>query len=120
MGAVVVTIEVLTPPGKRIRAEQVDVLADTGATLSIIPERILRRLGVKQLEKIRTRLTDGRLARRQVGETRLRINGRIVTSRVIFGKARDATVLGLVALESLGLTVDPLTKRLIPGEFLML
>jgi predicted aspartyl protease len=66
------------------------------------------------------RLADGRVVRRSVGEARLQIDGKTVTSRVIFGKPRDATVLGLVALESLGLAVDPNKGTLVKGELLLL
>jgi hypothetical protein len=50
----------------------------------------------------------------------LRVDGKIVTSRVIVGKPGDATVLGLVVLESLGLAVDPSKGELVKGEVLLL
>lgn len=116
MGAVYVKVTLLGSA----RPEMVEALVDTGATLSILPSSVLRRIGVKPLQTVRTRLADGRLVRRDVGEVRLTLNGQAVTTRVIFGHARDAKVIGLVTLESLGLSVDPIRRRLIPAEFLMI
>ena len=86
----------------------------------MVPGNTLRRLGVRPIDRMAMRLADGRIVRRSVGEARLRIDGKTVTSRVIFGKQHDATVLGLVALESLGLAVDPNRGKLVKGEMLLL
>jgi len=45
--------------------------------------------------------------------------GRRAVVPVVFGKLRDAQVLGVTALEALGYQLDPVTKRLKPVEFLM-
>jgi len=119
MGKVVVPIQVVAESGSR-RGERLDALVDTGATLSMIPATVLRRLGIRPTERMAVRLADGRLVRRSVGEARLRIDGKTVTSRVIFGKPHDATVLGLVVLESLGLAVDPTQGKIVKGEVLLL
>lgn len=50
----------------------------------------------------------------------MRIDGKVVTSRIIFGQRHDATVLGLVVLESLGLTVDPSKGKVVKEEILLL
>ncbi len=57
--------------------------------------------------------TDGRLADYDVGETKIRVDGRIVTTLVIFGHDEGAPVLGAYTLEGLGLGVDPLRRRLV-------
>ena len=86
----------------------------------MVPGAILRRLGIRATDRMAVRLADGRVVHRSVGEVRLRIDGKTVTSRVIFGKPHDATVLGLVVLESLGLTVDPSKGKVVKGEVLLL
>lgn len=115
-----VKVKLLGSPEQAAPAKALEALVDTGATLSIFPSALLRQLGVKSTSRVRTRLADGRIVRRPVGEVRLKLNGEIVTTRVLFGQAKDATVIGLVALESLGLTVDPTQRRLVHSEFLML
>ncbi|MBI3021330.1 MAG: aspartyl protease family protein [Candidatus Omnitrophica bacterium] len=119
MGKVVIPITVFAADRSR-RGEALEALVDTGATLSMIPGDVLRRLGVHPTDQMPVRLADGRVVRRAVGEARLRVDGHMVTSRVMFGKRRDATVLGLVVLESLGLTVDPTQGRIVKGELLLL
>ena len=119
MGKVVVPIELLPPTGSR-RGQRLEALVDTGATLSMVPGSLLRRMGVRPIDRMEMRLADGRVVRRSVGEVRLRIDGKTVTSRIIFGRPRDATVLGLVALESLGLAVDPSKGKIVKGEMLLL
>jgi hypothetical protein len=39
--------------------------------------------------------------------------------RVVFGESGDAVLLGLTALEQLGLAVDPVQRRLVPADFLL-
>lgn len=119
MGKVVVPIEVLPKAGSRGGAA-LEALVDTGATLSMVPGTILRRLGIRPIERMAVRLADGRVVHRSVGEGRLRIDGKTLTSRVIFGKPKDAAVLGLVVLESLGLAVDPSKGKIVKGEVLLL
>ncbi len=49
-----------------------------------------------------------------LAEARFEVDGRDVTSIVIFGNETAPALLGAVALESLGLGVDPGSKRLVP------
>lgn len=119
MGKVVVPIEVL-PQARVQRGLRLQALADTGATLSMIPEAVLRRLGIRPTGQMAVRLADGRVIKRPVGEARFKIDGKVAPSLVIFGKRGDATVLGLVVLESLGLAVDPRRRKLVKGEILLL
>lgn len=120
MGKVCVPITVLPLAGSRRRGTTLEALVDTGATLSMVPTGVLRRLGIRPVDRMAVRLADGRVVHRAVGETKLQIDGKTVTSRVMFGKRNDATVLGLVALESLGLAVDPSKGKIVKGEILLL
>ena len=120
MSAVHVKVQLLGPPEQPTKPQTVEALVDTGATLSIFPGTLLRRVGVKPLHTVRTRLADGSIVRRSIGEVRLKLNGEAVTTRVLFGRERDAKVIGLVTLESLGLAVDPIRRRLVHSDFLLL
>ncbi|MBI3327122.1 MAG: retroviral-like aspartic protease family protein [Nitrospinae bacterium] len=123
MGVVKTTVDVLSPRTtrrKRPRLESLEVLVDTGATLSVLPETVLDALGVDRIGKVRVKIGDGRLIVREVGNAPLRVEGQLVWARVIFGKSQDPLVLGLTVLEQLGLTVDPTARRLIPTEHLLL
>lgn len=118
MGLVYRRVEVANPakPGRR---EPVEFLVDTGALYSYVPAPLLRRLGICATSRERFDLADGRKVRRGVGEAAFRIDGRTRTSPVVFAGPRDEPLLGVVTLESLGLTVDPTTGRLRPARLLL-
>jgi clan AA aspartic protease len=99
------------------RSEELLALADTGATLTMIPGATLREIGVSPIGRVAVRFADGGRAAREVGNAIVEINGEGTPCRVIFGETGDAVLLGLTALEQLGLAVDPARRRLVPTEF---
>ena len=101
------------------RSQPMIALADTGATLSVMPGRILDGLGIPRARSVVLVLADGRRPRRDVGDAEVVLNGDSVPCRVVFGESGDAVLLGLVALEQLGLAVDPVQRRLVPADFLL-
>ena len=54
-----------------------------------------------------------------IGQTWIRINNEAIVRLVIFG-GEDNTILGADTLEGFGLGVDPVGKRLIPVEGLLM
>jgi aspartyl protease family protein len=101
------------------RSEAMLALANTGATLTVMPGEVLDRLGVQRLRSVSLVLADGRRAQRDVGEAMVAVNGDSVPCRVVFGESGDAVLLGLTVLEQLGLAVDPVQRRLVPADFLL-
>ena len=118
MGIFRVTIEVGDPAGASYR--EVSALVDTGASYSQILDSILRALGVVPDSRRTFRVADGREVERDVGETRVRLNGSSRMTVVVFGAEDSEAVLGAVTLEELGLAVDPLNRRLIPVPRLLM
>ena len=118
MGEVRVEIVVVNPR-TGAQAEPIVALADTGATLSVVPGALLEELGVQRLRRVSLVLADGRRAERDVGEATVAIDGDSTPCRVLFGEPGDANLLGLTVLEQLGLAVDPVQRRLIPADFLL-
>lgn len=96
------------------RFERVEALIDTGATYSVFPASQLRSLGVTAVDRIRLMIGDGSSIEREVGEARVRLDGREATTMVVFGDAQLPPVLGAYSLEGLRLMVDPFNQRLIP------
>lgn len=94
--------------------EAIEALVDSGATYTLLPASLLRRLGVQPIDKQRFVVADGREIERDLGEAVVRINGRMRNSVVIFGDEGANPLLGAVTLEEFGLGVDPVGKRLIP------
>lgn len=112
-----VTVSPLEQPE---RAESCEILADTGATLTVLPSALLDRLGILPQWELNFGLADGRGIRRRVGRARVTLNGGEAFTRVVFGHPEDTPILGLMVLEELGLAVDPTNRRLIPTKYLLL
>ncbi|MFQ5723671.1 MAG: aspartyl protease family protein [Terriglobia bacterium] len=109
----------LANPLQPAREARVEALVDTGALYSIIPASRLKELGIEPQERQLFRLADGREIEREVGVARFGYNGRMGVSKVVFGEGGDATVLGVVALEELGLEVDPIKGELRPATLFL-
>jgi len=80
---------------------------------------VLRRIGVRPSGKETFTLADGTHLTRRVGTAFFEIDGRQGTSKVIFGRPGDATLIGAVTLEELGLMLDPLKRELRPMRLLL-
>lgn len=112
------SVEIGDPQG--VRYHSLEATVDTGATYTMVPAEVLRDLAVRVLERRTFELADGRVAGYDVGETKVRIDGRVVTRLVVFGDAEAAPVLGADTLEGLGLAVDPVKRKLVPSRGLLL
>ena len=103
----------------RLRGDKsvtVRMLVDTGATYSVIPPRLARALGIKRPRRsVRVRLADGRRIRLGADLAIVQIDGREAPTTILVGKV-DEPILGVEALEALGLVVDPRKKRLSPSR----
>ena len=94
----------------------VEMLADTGATLTLVPESVAKSVGIQQEGSVKVRLADGRIRSLPVGRAEIELRGDRAPIRVIIGSGSVA-LLGLTALETLGLKVNPVERRLEPSVF---
>lgn len=94
-------------------------LVDSGASYSVVPAPILRKLGIKPTSKRSFVLANGTSIERKMGNAIFRLNGQEGASPVIFGEKGDSTLLGVVSLEALGLILDPLRRELLPLPLLL-
>ena len=111
MGITYVELEVANVSTPK-KAEKLEFLVDSGAIYSVVPARILRKLGIKPIDKQEFRLANGEKIVRRKGGALFRYNGRTGVADVIFGEKGDATLLGAFTLEALGLALDPLKREL--------
>ncbi|MFQ5896912.1 MAG: retroviral-like aspartic protease family protein [Candidatus Methylomirabilia bacterium] len=103
----------LAPPADSKRQRKLRFLVDTGAFFTVVPRDVLSALRVSPTGEETVQFADGRKARWKVGEARLHINGRSVTTLVLFGKRATQPLLGAYSLEGLGFTVDSRHRRLV-------
>jgi aspartyl protease family protein len=101
-------------PRRPKQGARLKFLVDSGAVYSVVPARILRRLGIKPGKTKSFILADGTEVKRLVGHALFRFNGDEAPSPVIFGEAGDSLLLGSVSLEALGLMLDPFKRELRP------
>jgi clan AA aspartic protease len=119
MGVSYVNVTIANPTDlKRLKRRK--LLADSGTLYSIVPREILKSIGIQPYGAETFTLADGSTIRREVGNVFLRINGRQAPSPVIFGEKGDASLLGVIALDSLGLTIDPRTGKLRPTPLFLM
>ena len=112
MGAILVTIEV--GDIQRERFEPVEVMVDTGATFTTLPGDLLRRLGNSPQRIMPARLADGTIIDDEVCDAVIRLEDKTFYTPVTFGREGEPSLLGVVALETALLAVDPVEQRLIP------
>ena len=111
MGEVRLTIEVGDVQEERF--ESVEVLVDTGATYSQVPGSLLRRLGIPVKWEAQVRLADGNVITGQIGQASVKLAGKTFITPVSFGREGEPNLLGLVALETAMLAVDPVAQALV-------
>ena len=113
MGLTVLELEVGNPVSPEV-TEKVEFLIDSGAIYSVVPARVLERLGIRPLTEQQFRLADGTKITRKKGGAVFRYGERVGVAYVIFGEEGDYTLLGALSLEALGLSLDPLRRELKP------
>jgi clan AA aspartic protease len=117
MGQFSVKVAVLHPSDPSRRAE-VELLVDTGATLTWVPREIVEQLGMPRLRRRSFLVADGRLVERETAGAVVQLNGIEANVTLVVAEAGDGHLLGATALESLGFAVDPISRRLVPRELL--
>ena len=108
----------LSNPARPDDGEEVRVLVDTGATLSVIPAELLERLGIVRVSQRRLRGFGGVIVR-DVGTANMRYGDLVAGVTVVFGEESDLTVLGKTSLAVLGFEIDTAGKALQPAEMLI-
>ena len=106
-------------PSDLARSLEAELLVDTGSTYTWLRRERLMELGIRPTGRRRFRMADGRLVEREVGEAVVECLGERATTIVVFGLEGDAEVLGVHALEGLGLQVDPTTGELRRAEAIL-
>jgi clan AA aspartic protease len=111
MGLTYVTVS-LKPPGSTNGRYEAVFLVDTGASDTMAPASELARVGIEPKGKLTYELADGTLHEYAFGLAQIEFMGEVTAGRVIFGPEGVEPILGVIALESVGIIVDPRTQSL--------
>jgi clan AA aspartic protease len=88
------------------------IVVDTGAIDCMAPGAALREIGMTPVTKRTYELADGSEIKLDVGVGQIEFLGDIVGVTAIFGPDDCEPILGVTALESTGIVVDPKTSQL--------
>jgi clan AA aspartic protease len=91
---------------------EADFLVDTGATDCLAPTGKLKQIHVQPVGTMVYELADGTKHAYPFGLVEIRFMGEITAGRVIFGPDDVEPLLGVTALESVGITIDPASRTL--------
>ena len=87
-------------------------LIDTGASEPMIAADDLRKIGIEPTGKRVYEMANGRRAEFEVGAAQISFWDETFPVRVIFGPDGSEPILGVIALESAGIMVDPKNQTL--------
>ena len=111
MGLMHVTVT-LRVPGTRQGGFEELFLVDSGAIDSMAPASGLAAAGIEPVGAASYELADGSIHEYRYGLAQIEFMGELTAGRVIFGPEGIEPILGVTALESVGIMLDPTTKTL--------
>jgi clan AA aspartic protease len=111
MGATQVTVSVVNPADPTRRWDGL-FLVDTGSIDCYVPGNRLRDIGIQPVGQRTYEMADGTEIALDIAVAQIEFMGEVVGATVIFGKDDAEPLLGVTALESVGIEVDPQNQRL--------
>ena len=111
MGVTQVTVTIRNPAEPE-RAWDGLFLVDTGAIDCLVPRPHLEAIGLKPKGQRTYELADSSEVKLDITIGQIEFMEEIVGGTIIFGDADTEPILGVTALESVGIEVDPLNQRL--------
>ena len=97
------------------RQAEVDAVVDTGATRLYLKPSLIRKLGLKRTDTVRSKTTNGDVIRYKYEPVQLELMGRPENFDVIEIPEEVPNLLGQVPLEVLDFVVDSRQQKLIPN-----
>ena len=111
MGVTHVTVAIRNPAEPE-RVWEGLFLVDTGATDCLAPRQHLESIGLKPEGQRIYGLADGNEIRMDITVGRVEFMGEVVGATIVMGEEGAEPLLGVTALESVGIEVDPLNQTL--------
>ena len=111
MGATHVTVRIRNPAAPERFWEGL-FLVDTGATDSLVPRDELSAIGLQPKGRRSYELADGSELQMDITTADIEFMGEIVGGTIFMGDPGTEPILGVTALESVGIDVDPRNQTL--------
>lgn len=104
-------------PPESIRRARIQGVVDTGAARLVLPESVVKQLGLPAAGKAKVRYADQRTSTRQrVSNVLLELLGRESVFSAVVEPKRETALIGAIVLEELDLVVDCTTQQLHPRD----
>ena len=104
-------------PADSVRRMTLRGVVDTGATRLVIPESVVRALGLLESGNITVRYADGRTRQRRMAEAvHLTYAGRGSVFNAVVEPDRESGLIGAIVLEDLDLVADCTRQELVPRD----
>jgi hypothetical protein len=102
-------------PADKVRRTTLQGVVDSGAAKLVLPQAVVKQLGLTVGAPIQVRYADGRRSQRREAEgVFVELLGRHGTFKAIIEPRRADALVGAIVLEDLDLLVDCQTQRLVP------
>ena len=115
MGKVIEKVKITNvfEPSKSV---EIDALIDTGATMVVLPQDMVNKLGLRKVREVKVRYANNKVEMKPVYRAVvIEILGREGTFDIICEEEGSQPLVGQVVLEILDLVVDPRTRKLMPN-----
>lgn len=98
------------------KSVEIETVIDTGATMVVLPQNIVDKLGLKRIREVKAKYANNRVELKSIyGVVTIEIKGRIGNFDVLAEAKDSQPLIGQVVLEILDLVVDPRTRTLLPN-----
>ena len=105
-------VKVINPEHPR-KKKEFEFLVDSGVVYSVVPQGILKTLGIKATSVQEFILANGEIIKRSIGNAYFEYQGKIRAAPVVFGD-EGIFLLGATTLEAFGMILDPIRRELRP------
>jgi predicted aspartyl protease len=100
-----------------VRRVRIRGVVDSGATRLVIPESVVKALGLEVSGRVKVRFADGRTGEREIARRiHLSYGGRDSIFNAIVEPGRDSALIGAIVLEDLDFLVDCGAQKLVPRD----
>ena len=113
MGTFSAKLRVWNPESPQ-RTEEIEVMVDTGAAYSWVSRARLEPMGIRPVRRVKFRMIEGKTIERDLAPVFVATGGFMGGDNVVLAETGDMEVIGSHTLESLGVTIDPVSKNSCP------
>lgn len=106
-------------PFKPKPSQTAEFMVDSGAHYTVLPQSLVKKLGLKPSYEQRFSLADGKVIQRSVGSALIKFEERELAVPVVLGEVGDGPLLGITTLEAFGLMLDPFKRQIYPSKLLL-